>query len=537
MRRALLLTALIALTCLSLVPGAARAGIPACGPTSFENWKDFDGDGERDLTIGAPGETVNGFAGAGGVHVLYGTNSGPSADGDEFWSQASAGIASAPDSSEQMGEALAAGDFNGDGCGDLAAGVKGQDVGGVSSAGSVHVIYGSPSGLSSTGAQYWHENVTGIAGTPGDAEFFGYALDVGLLDGDDFADLAITALYSGDTGAVHVLYGSAAGLAAVGSQLWSQDSPGINGSGFDCQSEFFGTSLSIANYDGDAFGDLAIGVPGEDLGDVGGDCSAPDYRAETGAVNVIYGSASGLTADGDQLIHQDSVGVPSPAQEGDRFGEELHRGDFDGDGITDLAVGVPGENAGGVSNAGAVNVLLGSGGGLGGEGEGFVHQGSAGVLGDPGADDRFGAALAGGDFGGTAHADLAIGVPGEDVGGQGDGGGVNVLVGSASGLSATGDQLWTQDTPGIPDAASAGDRFGEDLGRGDHDGDGGSDLVIGVPSEDAGAVVDTGVVQVLFGFAGGLSTAGNQYWSQDSPGVLRAPAAGDRFGSVIAGTR
>jgi hypothetical protein len=41
-----------------------------------------------------------------------------------------------------------------------------------------------------------------------------------------------------------------------------------------------------------------------------------------------------------------------------------------------------------------------------------------------------------------------------------DAGAVQVVYGSASGLSAPGNQLWTQDTPGIADAAEAGDSFG-----------------------------------------------------------------------------
>ena len=38
----------------------------------------------------------------------------------------------------------------------------------------------------------------------------------------------------------------------------------------------------------------------------------------------------------------------------------LARSDFNGDGAADLAVGVPGEDVDGISNAGAVNVISGS---------------------------------------------------------------------------------------------------------------------------------------------------------------------------------
>jgi hypothetical protein len=45
-------------------------------------------------------------------------------------------------------------------------------------------------------------------------------------------------------------------------------------------------SLSSSDFNQDGFADLAIGVSGEDIGGIG----------NAGAVNVLYGSASGLIA-------------------------------------------------------------------------------------------------------------------------------------------------------------------------------------------------------------------------------------------------
>src|SRR4051794_12177712 len=94
------------------------------------------------------------------------------------------------------------------------------------------------------------------------------------------------------------------------------------------------------DFDGDGFADLAVGVPGEDIG----------FRSGAGAVNVIYGSATGLTEVGDQFWAQESVGVPGASEPGDHFGSPAS-GDFDGDGYADLAVGVPGEAIGSVGQA------------------------------------------------------------------------------------------------------------------------------------------------------------------------------------------
>jgi FG-GAP repeat len=136
------------------------------------------------------------------------------------------------------------------------------------------------------------------------------------------------------------------------------------------------------------------------------------------------------------------------------------KADFNGDGFADLAVGVPDEDVGTITNAGAVNVLYGSGTGLSAAGNQLWHQDSGGILDGAEADDIFGWALAAGDFNGDGFADLAVGVPGESVGTISFAGVVNVLYGSGSGLSATGNQLWHQDRSGVADVAEADDHFG-----------------------------------------------------------------------------
>jgi hypothetical protein len=110
-----------------------------------------------------------------------------------------------------------------------------------------------------------------------------------------------------------------------------------------------------------------------------------------------------------------------------------------------------------------VNVLYGSTRGLTGVGGQFFTQDSPGVPGAAEPDDGFGSALAVGDFNSDSFADLAIGVPGEDVDSFQDAGAVNVLVGSAGGLTGTGSQLFTQDSLGVPDSVEFDDFFGSAL--------------------------------------------------------------------------
>src|SRR5829696_3344538 len=148
------------------------------------------------------------------------------------------------------------------------------------------------------------------------------------------------------------------------------------------------------------------------------------------------------------------------------------RADFNHDGFADLAVGVPAEDVGGMTDAGAVNVLYGRAGGLSGAGSQYFTQDTPGVGSSAEASDEFGLAVAAGDFNHDGFADLAVGVPGADVGATTDAGAVNVLYGSAAGLSGAGSQLFTQDTPGVGSSAEASDFLGLALAAGDFNHDG-----------------------------------------------------------------
>ncbi|HET9558497.1 MAG TPA: integrin alpha, partial [Actinomycetota bacterium] len=126
------------------------------------------------------------------------------------------------------------------------------------------------------------------------------------------------------------------------------------------------------------------------------------------------------------------------------------------------------------------------------------------------------------DFDNDGFADLAVGVPREGVGTADLAGAVNILDGSANGLTGTGSQLLVQGGGGIPDTAEPFDFFGNTLAAGDFNNDGFIDLAIGVPGEDLATITDAGAVTVLYGSASGLSATGSQFFSQDTPGVLGA---------------
>jgi hypothetical protein len=297
----------------------------------------------------------------------------------------------------------------------------------------------------------------------------------------------------------------------------------------------FGSTFAMADFNGDGFEDMAVGVPNEDSEVIAG---LDDIRTspQTGVVNVIYGGPDGASALGNQVLH-DEFGGSGQREAHERFGAALAAGDFDGDGFSDLAIGVTGQAVSFQADAGKVVVLYGSLTGIDPERFENWHQDSPGVAGMAEAYDRFGFSLAAGRFDGDAFDDLAVGVPFEDGGGT-DSGVVNVLYGSGAGLSASGNQMWGENGPNVPGGEEDYDYFGESLATGDFDGDGRDELAIGVPGEDlttaAGNQVDAGRVVVLHGESGGLTGTGSQAWDQGREGVAGAVESDDRFGRRLA---
>ena len=346
---------------------------------------------------------------------------------------------------------------------------------------------------------------------------FGEALATGDFDKDGFSDLAIGVPKHG-SGAVKILYGSLFGLKSSGSQLWDEPSVGIRPTGSGSR---YGDALATGDFNSDGFFDLAIGAPGRDIGGV----------SEAGAVNVLYGSAFGLTASGYSWWHQSTPTIGGAPEVNDFFGADLAAGDFNNDGFFDLAIGVPNDAVGIVNNAGGVQVLSGSALGLTALGSQLWNQGPVG--GTPEEADFFGTALAAGDFNKDGFFDLAIGVPGDSVGTINAAGAVNVLYGSALGLKVSGNQLWNQASFAIGGTPELNDYFGTALAAGDFNKDGFFDLAIGVPGDSVATINNAGAVNVLYGATLALTATGNQLWNQASSGIPDAPEIADFFGKSL----
>src|SRR5262249_14941566 len=164
-------------------------------------------------------------------------------------------------------------------------------------------------------------------------------------------------------------------------QLFTHATAGLDG-GVHAQAAF-GTALVAADFDGDGHDDLAVGCPRDLVG-------ATD---EKGSVTVLRGAGTGFFGAG-LLIDQDVTDVPIAAEDGDGFGSALAAADYDGDGHPGLAIGTPGKQVSGVSNAGGLIVLDGDATTLLDLAQSlWIDKLSPAIPGNPGSNAPFGSAL------------------------------------------------------------------------------------------------------------------------------------------------
>jgi hypothetical protein len=402
------------------IPALAGSAAAAAPKSVHDVEDDFNGDGYKDLAVGAPIATVGGKQGAGYVTVMYGGPHGLTKDHRTIISRSTSGIPGDPAAGENFGYQLSTGDLDGDGRTDLI-------IGQASSTRDAVVVWGGQEGLSGgvsvpaattqagdfdgdgkqdlvlfrggrspgddplgTEATVWRGPLS-RAGKPVATQDFGstkvepydvmYAA-AGDVNGDGRDDLALT-VYLGDGG--------------IGSQFYLA---GASGGAFTFAAAPEGSGqVAFGDVNGDGFEDVVRGVPNEST------------------VTVALGSASGLKpASTWKSYSQDTEGVPGATEEEDRFGDAVAAGDVNGDGYADVAVGAPGEALGDKGGAGMVNVLYGGHDGLTGNAAQGFTQDTDGVPGAAEASDNFGGSVSLLDINGNGYADLAAAAPRENSG-------------------------------------------------------------------------------------------------------------------------
>ncbi|MGW6268389.1 FG-GAP repeat domain-containing protein [Streptomyces sp. NPDC055060] len=186
-------------------PGAAGAYTTLPDEAHAAATGDFDGDGKDDLILGSPDDNAV-ISYAGGADGLKPT-------GGRTLTQDTAGVPGATEPEDTFGEAVAAGDVDGDGYDDVAVGVEFETVGSVPNAGEVVILRGSASGLTGTGSQVVHQDTAGVPGANEPYDRFGSAVRLTDTDRDGHADLAAAApMENTSNGALWSLGGSAGGV-------------------------------------------------------------------------------------------------------------------------------------------------------------------------------------------------------------------------------------------------------------------------------------------------------------------------------------
>ena len=320
------------------------------------------------------------------------------------------------DVNDQLGRSVTVlGDLDGNGVIDLASGGLGDDDGGLDR-GADYVLFLRPDGK-----VLRHQKISqlagGFTGELSDGDQFGRDMNgIGDLDGDGVPDLAVGANYDDDggtnRGAIWILFLNADGTVKRHQKI-SQTQGGFGGV-LRNNDEFGRSVVRIGDLDGDGTIELATGAPLDSTGGI-----------KRGAVWILSLRADGTVAR-EVKIASGKGGFLGTLRNTDWFCFSIAKlGDFDGDGVTDIAVGSALDDDGAV-NAGAVWLLY-----LNRDGTVKEHRKismlSGGFTGQLEYPDQFGTSVAAvGDLNGDGVTELAVGAVKDDDGST-DRGAVYVL--------------------------------------------------------------------------------------------------------------
>ena len=426
--------------------------------------KDINGDGYSDLVVGAPEYNSD----EGRVYIFYSKGSTPISSGNYLIADSTlTGIASS-----RFGGAIAQGDINGDGYGDIVVGATETPA----NTGSVFIFHsGGSSGIGSGGTGTAFKTITGDVTVGTESYNFGESAALGDINGDGYSDLAVGASEhrnGGGTfrGAVYIFLSTGSG--SITQTQASSFNSRIHALG---NSDRIGTAVAFGDFNGDGFSDLVIG------GKV--------YIANEGRVWIFH--SQGATGIASGVIGSATVNIVSSGNI--LLGASLSSIDVNGDGYSDLVVG--GEGNG--SNSGNVFIFH-STGPTGISVTAAVNNFSSKITGYA-VNSHLGSSISTGDFNCDGFGDFIAG--GQDYNFSGAQG--HVIVGISSGSAGITFTTYSSANNNIASASSPS-LFGISVGALDFNGDGCTDIFAG-------------------GHTTGASTQGALYYFQSS---------GTGFGSI-----
>jgi len=139
-------------------------------------------------------------------------------------------VPGADEEDDLFGSAVDVGDINGDTYADVVVGAWGEDIGSARNAGAVTVLFGSATGLKTTGAKTYNQNTSGVPGTAESGDAFGMSVRLLDLDKTGKADLVTGAGYENSNGSITYLRGTASGLTTTGAKSLTAAGVSLKGS-------------------------------------------------------------------------------------------------------------------------------------------------------------------------------------------------------------------------------------------------------------------------------------------------------------------
>jgi hypothetical protein len=453
---------------------------------------DINGDGLADLVLGASSSSAfAGFkSGPGGVYVIYGSRT--KMRRRDLTTQADLIIAGR---GKAEGYAIALGDLNGDGLGDIAIGAPFAD-GFVpfrkNKEGLVYVFFGRKELI---GHKDILRDADVVISGANSLDYAGASLVTGDLNGDGMDELIIGVPISSDSpdwsrrlsGTIYIVNGRKSFPSRV--DLKENTDTIIYGVGAH---ERAGTSMAAGDFNGDGRDDLLIGAP----------FSSPEVngarRKKAGAAYIVLGKAR-MPNSLDLSVDADVKFFGTETKDG--AGYSVAMGDINGDGIDDAIIGAPTARHLNVVRRDVLDDILG------------VTES------DPLGQGPFRRGVNGG-----AEGEVYV------VFGSGSIPKVVDLKDQAH-ITLYGDQ-YEEDFSGDVNLIGIGENAGLAVATGDLNGDGIDDVLVGAPF---GAAQVTAVKSVgrVYGFLGAKGLAGTFGLARYSDFILYGHRSGDRTGAAI----